>query len=109
MARLTRFLAGAVALGGIAIAAGAQADQNSAVVDSKRLAESVVVLSGTTYRVGEGTAISDKDGNSISLAELPTLAQGASADDAAVWYEASDSQVATPVLHVLKLTGAQPK
>ena len=109
MARLTRMLAGALVIGCLAMANRAQADQGSSVVESKKLAEKLVVLGATTYQVTDATAMEDKDGHAITLAALPTIAQGASQDDAAVWFEASDTQVATPVLHVLRLTGATPK
>lgn len=100
--------AAAIAIGALALATGAPAgaDQGSAVIDSK--AEGQVVLSGVEFRVSESTVIESKDGNRVPFAELPTTAEGASGDDAAVWYEASDAD-ASPTLHLLKLTGAMPR
>ncbi len=109
MKRLTRILAGAIALGSFASAYPASAGQGNSVVDSKQVGEGLVVLGGTTYRVSDNTALEDENGKPISFTELPTIAQGASTDDAAVWFEASDTDAPTPVLHRLKLTGAVPK
>lgn len=108
MKRLTRILAGSIALGLIANAAPARAGEGTGVIDSKQVDGGLVVVGGTTFRVSDGTALEDKDGNAITLAALPTVAQGASVDDAAAWYEATDSEAQTPVLHRLKLTGAVP-
>jgi hypothetical protein len=109
MKRLTRILAGAIALGSFATAYPASADQGNSIVDSKQVGEGLVVLGGTTYRVSESTALEDENGQPISFTALPTVAQGASSDDAAVWFEASDTEVSTPILHRLKLTGAVPQ
>jgi hypothetical protein len=109
MKRLTRILAGAVALGSFATAYPASADQGSSVVESKQVSEGLVVLGGTTYRVSERTALEDKNGRTIALADFPTVAQGASSDDAAVWFESSDTERSKPVLHRLKLTGRTPR
>ena len=109
MKRLTRILAGAIALGSFATAFPASAGQGSSTVDSKQVGEGLVVLGGTTYRVSDNTALEDENGRPIAFAELPTVAQGASSDDAAVWFEASDADAGTPILHRLKLTGAVPQ
>jgi hypothetical protein len=108
MKRHTRIFASALAPFAIALASPASAGQGNSVVESKQLADGIVVLSGSSYRVSDGTAIEDVSGKTIALADLPTLAQGASNDDAAVYYEASDGDVTTPVLHRLKLTGSVP-
>ena len=108
MKRRTRIFAGALALGSLALANPASAGQGNAVVQSKQLSESIVVLDDATYRVSDGTSIEDVDGNPIALADVPTIAQGATNDAAAVYYEASDGDVATPVLHRLKLMGSVP-
>lgn len=108
MKRRTHFFAGALALGAIALATPASAGQGTSIVESKQVSEGLVVLGGSTFRVSDVTAIEDVDGNSIALADLPAVAQGASHDDAAVWYEASEGDVTTPVLHRLKLTGSVP-
>jgi len=99
----------AIAIGtmGLWLASAAGAAQGSSVIDSK--ADGEVVLKGTHFRVSETTVLESKDGARISFRELPTLATGASQDEAAVWYEASDGDVAQPMLHLLKLTGAVPK
>ena len=99
----------AIAIGtlGFWLASAAGAAQGSSVIDSKSDGE--VVLKGVHFRVSEATVLESKEGARISFRELPTLAGGASQDDAAVWYEASDGDVAQPTLHLLKLTGATPK
>jgi len=109
MKRLTRILAGAIALGSFANAYPASADQGNSTVDSKQVGEGLVVLGGTTYRVSDSTALEDANDQPIAFADLPTIAQGASPDDAAVWFESSDTDASTPVLHRLKLTGAVPQ
>lgn len=108
MKRRTQFFVSALALGALALATPASAGQGTSIVESKQLSEGIVVLGGSAFRVSDGTAIEDVAGNRIALADVPTVAQGASSDDAAVWYEASDGDVATPVLHRLKLTGSVP-
>jgi hypothetical protein len=90
----------------LAFAGAAPAGQGNAVIESKQ--DGAVVLNGASYRTSDGTVIEDREGNRISFAELPSLERGASADDAAVWFEASDDATA-PLLHRLKLTGAQPQ
>jgi hypothetical protein len=109
MKRLTRIFAGLIALGSLATADPASAGQGNSTVDSKQVGEGLVVLGGTTYRVNDSTALEDENGQPIAFTALPTVAQGASADDAAVWFEASDTDASTPVLHRLKLTGAVPQ
>ena len=109
MQRLTRILAGAIALGALAAGYPAGAGEGNSTIDSKQVGEGLVVLGGTTYRVRDNTALEDEHGRPIAFAELPTLAQGASSDDAAVWFEASDADAGMPILHRLKLTGAVPQ
>jgi hypothetical protein len=109
MKRTLRILAGTLALASLAFANPARAGQGNSIVDSKQVAEGLVVLSGSTYSVSDATAIEDADGNKVALADVPSVAQGASDDDAAVYYEASEGDVTTPVLHRLKLTGSVPK
>ena len=109
MKRLTRILAGAIALGSFAAALPASAGEGNSTLESKQVSEGLVVLGGTTYRVSDSTALEGVNDQPITFAELPTVAQGASADDAAVWFESSDGDAATPVLHRLKLTGAAPQ
>jgi hypothetical protein len=109
MKRSIRNFASGFALASLALAGPASADQGTSIVESKQVEQGLVVLGGTTYRVSDGTAIEDTDGNAISFAQVPALAQGASQDDAAVYFESSDGDVTTPVLHRLKLTGAVPQ
>lgn len=92
--------AGALASGRDALAA-----QGAALIDSKEPGH--VVLGGSRYRLSDATVLEDKDGNTITYAQLPTMASGATADAAAAWYEASDGD-AEPLLHRLKLTGGLP-
>src|SRR5262245_58168055 len=96
----------ALCTAGLAIAGSASASQGSAVIESKQ--EGSVVLSGASYRVTDGTVLEDKDGNKLTFAELPSAELGASADETAVWFEASDDAT-SPLLHLLKLTGTQPQ
>ena len=109
MKRITTFFAGALALGFIAGSGSARADQGSSVIESKQTDQSTVAMGGKTYRVSESTVLEDKDGNKIAFDALPTTEQGASEDDAAVWFEASESEAQNPVLHLLKLTGSVPR
>jgi len=109
MKRLTRFFAGALALGCIAGTGSARADQGTAVIDSKKSDESIVTMGGKTYRVSESTVFEDKDGNKIVFEALPTTEQGASEDDAAVWFETGGSETESLMLHLVKLTGAVPR
>jgi hypothetical protein len=96
-------VAAALALGGLGFEA--RADQGNAVIDSKQPGS--VVLNGHGYRISDSTVVEDREGNGIGYAQLPTLEQGASADAAAVWFEASDDE-RSPVLYRLRLTGSVP-
>jgi hypothetical protein len=89
----------------LAVAADARADQGNAVIESKSQGE--VVLSGRTYRVSSSTALESKEGARLSFADLPATAEGASHDDAAVWYEASDDE-RMPTATRIKLVGSVP-
>jgi hypothetical protein len=109
MKRFTRILAGAIALGSLATAFPTNAEQGTSTVDSKQVDDGLVVIGGTPYRVSDNTTLEDAHGGRIAFAELPTVAQGASSDDASVWFEASDSDAGTPILHRLKFTGAAPQ
>lgn len=90
---------------GLALGAGAEAGQGNAVIESKQ--GDAVMLGGASFRVGLATVIEDADGNKLSFAEVPSVADGASQDAAAVYYEASDEE--QPMLHLLRLTGAVPR
>ena len=109
MKRLNCFLAGALAFGFIAGTGSAHADQGNSVIESKKADESAITMGGKTYRVSESTALEDKDGNKIAFGALPSTESGASQDDAAVWFETSESEARNPMLHLLKLTGAMPR
>ena len=109
MKRLTCFIAGALALGFIAGTGSAHADQGNSVIESKKANESVITMGGKTYRVSESTALEDKDGNKIAFGALPSTESGASQDDAAVWFETSESEARNPMLHLLRLTGGMPR
>lgn len=90
---------------GLTLGAAAGAGQGSAVIESKQ--GDAVMLGGASFRVGLATVIEDADGNKLSFAEVPSVADGASQDAAAVYYEASDEE--QPMLHLLRLTGAVPR
>jgi len=109
MKRLNCFFTGALALGFIAGTGSAHADQGNSVIESKKADESAITMGGKTYRVSESTVLEDKDGNKIGFEALPTTEQGASEDDAAVWFETSESEEQNPVLHLMKLTGSIPR
>jgi hypothetical protein len=109
MKRLTRFTAGALVFGFIAGAGSARADQGTSVIESTKSDGSIITMGGKAYRVSRSTVLEDKDGNKIAFGALPATEQGASRDDAAVWFEASESEAPNPMLHILKLTGAMPR
>lgn len=109
MKRLGFTIAGALALGFIAATGSAHADQGSSVIESKKSNEDAITMDGKTYRVSESTALEDKDGNRIAFDALPSTESGASQDDAAVWFESSESEAREPILHRLKLTGGMPR
>jgi hypothetical protein len=109
MKRLTRFFASALALGFIAGGGSARAEQGNSVIESKKADASVITMGGKAYRVSESTVLEDKDGNKIAFGALPSTEGGASQDDAAVWFETSESETHNPVLHTLKLTGSMPR
>jgi hypothetical protein len=88
----------------------AENDRGSVVIDSVDLARERVVLGGVSYAVVDATVLEDEYGQRTSLAELPSLASGASPDAAAVWFEtATASRGMTPVLSKLRLTGSLPR
>lgn len=99
--------AAAIAIGafGLALGGSASADEGTAVLEAKD--DSSVTMNGLRYRVSDRTVLESKDGGRMTLADLPTLADGASADDAAVWYEADDASA--PTAHRIKLTGSLPE
>jgi hypothetical protein len=90
---------------GLALGGAAEAAQGNAVIDSKQ--DGAVVLGGASYRVGDATVIEDENGNKLRFAEVPSIADGASQDAAAVYFEASDEE--SPMLQLLRLTGAVPR
>ena len=90
---------------GLALGTAAGAGQGNAVIESKQ--SDAVILGSASFRVGDSTVIEDADGNKLGFAEVPSVADGASQDAAAVYYEASDEE--QPMLHLLRLTGAVPR
>lgn len=106
---LGAFLSAFLFLG--ASAAGAEEeDRGSVVIDSVDVAGERVVLGGVSYAVVDATVLEDEAGQGTSLAELPSLASGASPDAAAVWFESAEaSRGTTPVLLKLRLTGSLPR
>ncbi|HVM42938.1 MAG TPA: hypothetical protein VMT77_05500 [Gemmatimonadales bacterium] len=109
-----RSLVLAGALAAAATAPGlARADQaqGPAEISAVQVDQSMVELNGKPFRVSDSTAIEDKEGHKIGLMQLPSLERGASADQAAVWYEAEDEATrgGAPLLYRLKLTGMRPR
>jgi hypothetical protein len=107
-----RAWAGALALAlGLAGAgpAGAGDAQGSAVVDAVDVGRRRVVLDGVAYQIDEDTLITDPDGNEIGLEELPSIAGGAEADTAAVWFETGVRGGGAARLRELRLTGSGPR
>lgn len=103
---------GALALAGALNAgpAGAEEVTGNAVLGEVRLAESAVLLDGDRYEVSDATRLEDEQGGDVTLAELPSMASGATADEAAVWFEADEpTRDGTRRLRHLRLTGAVPK
>lgn len=97
--------AAAIAALGVALGAAAEAGQGTTVIESKQ--DGAVMLGAASYRVGAATVIEDENGNKLSFAEVPSIADGASQDAAAVYFEASDEE--QPMLQLLRLTGAVPR
>lgn len=97
--------AAALAAIGVALGGAAEAGQGNAVIESKQ--DDAVMLGSASFRIGAATVIESPDGNKLSFAELPSIADGASADAAAVYYEASDEE--QPMLQLLRLTGSVPR
>ncbi|MEB2343676.1 MAG: hypothetical protein OZ948_02945 [Deltaproteobacteria bacterium] len=82
----------------------------NAVLGEVHLAEGAVVLDGDRYTVSDTTRLENEQGGDLTLAELPSLAGGASADEAAVWFEADEpTRDGTRRLRHLRLTGAVPR
>jgi hypothetical protein len=108
-----RRIALAGALGAALAAPGlarAENDQGSAEIDAVHLEQNVVDLNGKPFRVSDGTVIEDKQGQRIGLLQLPSIEHGASADQAAVWYEAEEGDGRSArLLYRLKLTGMRPR
>jgi hypothetical protein len=94
----------------VAGAAPAHAETHgNALIESVQVRESLVVLNGKPFRVGEHTAIAGKGNKRLTLAELPSTDRGATMDQAAVYYEADDETQGAPLLYRLELTGAVPR
>jgi len=95
----------AIAAIGLALGGAAEAEQGNAVIESKL--DGAVMLGTASYRVGDATVIEDESGNKLGFAQVPSVADGASQDAAAVYFEASDEE--PPMLQLLRLTGAVPR
>jgi hypothetical protein len=90
--------------------AAADPVHGSATIDDVELAASAVRMGGERYLVTDATRIEDAVGAELTLAELPSLAGGASGDEAAAWFEAEASQAGRAAsLTLLRLTGSLPK
>jgi hypothetical protein len=102
---IRRTAAVAIAAFGVALGAAAEAGQGNAVIESKQ--DGAVMLGNDSYRVGDATVIEDANGNKLAFAAVPSVADGASQDAAAVYFEASDEE--QPMLQLLRLTGSVPR
>jgi hypothetical protein len=104
-------ITGSLVLGlALGAAGGARAGEGTALIQRVDVEHATVVLDRDAYRVSDRTRIHDADGNVLTLAQLPSLERGASADAAAAWFEAGDGRFGSaPPLYELRLTGAVPK
>jgi len=109
MRRITAMVAGLTLAGALAGApAAAEGIEGNALI--QEVAGSVVVLDGEPYQVGASTRLEDEQGGELTLPELPSLAGGASGDEAAAWFMADEAQAGgLRELRHLRLTGAMPK
>ena len=105
-------LAGALLAGGLLVAgvAAAAGEQGSAVIEERGASDHTLVLGGTAYRVTGSTELANELGGRLAFEELPSLAEGASHDEAAVWFEAGEAlgTEPRPLLRV-HLTGSMPR
>jgi hypothetical protein len=109
---LRRIVSAGALAAALAAAGPAQAEmaQGPAEITAVHLDQNTVELDGKPFRVSEATAIEDKDGHKIGLMQLPSTERGASADQAAVWYEAEEGDArGAQLLFRLKLTGMRPR
>lgn len=91
--------------------AGAEDVHGTAMIHEVQLASSAVVLDGEVYLVTDATRLEDEQGFELSLAQLPSVAGGASGDEAAVFFVAEEPAASgrNSRLRHLQLTGAMPK
>lgn len=109
MRTMASTLALALALG-LAGAGTAAAAEGTGLIQRVDALGRSVVLDGVAFRVDDTTRIRDAEGEPLVLEQLPSLEQGAEADQAAAWYEAGDARHGeAPLLRVLRLTGSVPK
>ena len=88
----------------------AQEVRGSGFLDAVDPVSGVVVIGGAKYSVRSSSVIADENGRALPLEELPSLASGASNDEAAVWYEAGEASTSSPrPLLRLNLTGGAPE
>jgi hypothetical protein len=111
MRRIATTVAGLLLAGWLAAApAGAEELSGNALIQDVQVGAAAVVLDGDLYRVDDLTRLEDEQGSDLTLAELPSLAGGASGDEVAVWFEASEPAAdGTRRLRQLRLMGAMPK
>lgn len=111
MARIAAMIAGLALAGGLAGApAGAEEVTGNAMIQEVQAAASAVVLDGDLYHVSDSTRLEDEQGGDVPLSQLPSLAGGASGDEAAAWFVADEPAAdGTRRLIHLRLTGAMPK
>jgi len=111
MRRIATTIAGLALATGLAGApAGAEEVTGNAMIQEVQVAQGAVVLDGDLYHVSDFTRLEDEQGGDLPLSQLPSLAGGASGDEAAAWFVADEpGRDGTRRLVHLRLTGAMPK
>lgn len=111
MGRIAMAMVGLVLASGLAGApAGAEELQGSARIVEVDASAGTVVLDDQKFHVDDSTRILDEQGDSLTLAALPSEARGADADAIAVWFVATEpDRSGLRRLLELRLTGAVPK
>jgi hypothetical protein len=112
MRRIAAMAAALALASGLAGApAAAEEEENtsgSGVIEEVALSE--LVMNGEVFAVGVSAVLEDEQGGELTLLQLPSLAAGHSADEAAAWFEAdAPGADGRRVLRHLRLTGAVPK
>jgi len=112
MRRIAAMVTGLALAGGIAGApAAADEDEGAGGVGViEEVALGTIVVAGQAYSVGAFTRLEDEYGAELVATQLPSLAGGASPDEAAAAFEAEPAGAGGPrVLRHLRLTGSVPK